>query len=182
MFATSERFSGVWIAKDPRSARWAQTNPTQRHGFNSPAGPAVLDHGNQLKLPPLGYRRETLGIPVEYQNGQQLETHTLSYGKNSGEARSGTPNQTRHNSRKLLWRTLSHGNSLGPAHEVEPRIRRAMTSWPRYNTAILHGVGGAQNANMQTQNANKDNGCARNKQPTRIDKQNKTHTLAPWDF
>ena len=144
VFATSESFS-----------RWAQTTPTQRHGFNSPAGPAVLDHGNQLKLLPLGYRRETLGIPVEYQNGQQLETHTLSYvRKKYGGAQSVTPNQTRHNSRKLLWRTLSHGNSLGPAHEVEPRIRRAMTSWPRYNTAILYGVGGAQNANMQKQNAN----------------------------
>ena len=36
------------------------------HGVNSPAGPAVLDYGNQLKLLPWGYRRDTLGIPVEY--------------------------------------------------------------------------------------------------------------------
>ena len=126
--------------------------------------------GESAKTASLGYRQDTLGIPVEYQNGQQLETHALSYGKNAGGSRSGTPNQTRHNSRKLLWRTLSHGNSLGPAHEVEPRIRRAMTSWPRYNTAILYGVGGAQNANMQKQNANKNNGCARNKQHTHVDK------------
>ena len=91
---------------------------------------------------------------MEYNNGQQLEMHILSYGKKAGESRSGTPNQTRHNSRKLLWRTLSHGNSLGPAHKVEPRIRRAMAFWSRYNTALPYGVGGAQNANMQKQNTN----------------------------
>ena len=65
--------------------------------LNSPAGTAVLDHGNQLKLLPLGYRRETLGIPVEYQDGQQLETHTLSYEKMRGK------------------------------HEAEPRTRRVIT-------------------------------------------------------
>ena len=117
---------------------------------------------------PAGHPWDTRGIPKRATAG---DAHPLVRKKSAGESRSGTPNQTRHNSRKLLWRTLSHGNSLGPAHEVEPRIRRAMTSWPRYNTAILYGVGGAQNANMQKQNANKNNGCARKKQHTRIDKQ-----------
>ena len=128
---------------------------------------------------PAGNFWDTRGIP---KRATARDPHPLVREKIVGESRSGTPNQTRHNSRKLLWRTLSPGNSLGPAHELEPRIRRAMTSWPRYNTAILYGVGGAQNENMQKQNANKNNGCARNRQHTRTDKQNKTHTLAPWDF
>ena len=128
---------------------------------------------------PAGNPWDTRGIPKWATAG---DAHPLGRKKNVGESRSRTPNHTRHNSRKLLWRSLSHGNSLGPAHEVEPRIRRAMTSWPRYNTVILYGVGGAQNANIQTQNANNNNGCARNKQHTHIDKQNKTHTLAPRYF
>ena len=163
MFATSESFSGVGLPRilDLHAGRRRSFGPRESAKTASPGIPA----GNPW---------DTRGIPKRATAG---DAHPLVRKQIAGESRSGTPNQTRHNSRKLLWRTLSHGNSLGPAHEVEPRIRRAMTSWPRYNTAILYGVGGAQNANMQKQHANKNNGCARKQQDTRIDTQNKnTHS------
>ena len=154
MFATSESFSGVGLPRilDLHAGRrQIQLNAMASTLQNSSFGPRESAKSASPGIP-AGNPWDTRGIPKRATAG---DAHPLVRKRIAGESRSGTPNQTRHNSRKLLWRTLSHGNSLGPAHEVEPRIRHAMTSWPRYHTAILYGVSGAQNANMQKENANK---------------------------
>ena len=147
MLATSESFSGVGLPRilDLHAGRRQIQLNAMATLQTSGLGPR---ESAQRASPgtPAGNPWDTRGIPKRATAG---DAHPLVRKTIAGESQSGTPNQTHYNSRKLLWRTLSHGNSLGPAHEVEPRMRRTMTYWPRYTTAILHGVGWAQNANMQ---------------------------------
>ena len=149
MLATSESVSGVGLPRilDLHAGR-------RQIQLNAMASTLQLDQQiwttgiAKTAFPgiPVGNLWDTRGIPKRATSWRRTLSRTE---KIAGESRSGTPNQTRHNTGKLLWRTLSHGNSLGPAHEVEPRRRRAMTSWPRYITADLYGMGGARQGKQQ---------------------------------